>query len=138
MIWNINRSSCASGNGYVPSCSIGSVWPIRKRTFQCVCSTACSDLIFLHGLQERSLRFRGCSVNLIGEDNICKYGSFDKAESAFPCFAFLNDISADNIGWHQVWRNWMRLKGSSRICAKVLMSSVFAKPGTPTSKQMPL
>ena len=33
--------------------------------------------------------------------------------------------------------NWIRLKGSSRIRANVLMSSVFANPGTPTSKQCP-
>src|ERR1051325_6670952 len=33
--------------------------------------------------------------------------------------------------------NWMRLKSRSRISASVLMSSVLARPGTPTSRQWP-
>ena len=33
--------------------------------------------------------------------------------------------------------NWMRLNDRSRICATVLMSSVFARPGTPVIRQCP-
>ena len=33
--------------------------------------------------------------------------------------------------------NWIRLNDRSRICATVLISSVFASPGTPVIRQCP-
>ena len=67
-----------------------------------------------------------------------KTGPLIKRNARFPVFASSSIISVPMISdGIRSGVNCIRLKGSSSIFANVLMSSVFAKPGTPTRRQCP-
>src|SRR5581483_10938386 len=87
----MKRSSCASGSGYVPSCSIGF----------CVARTK-----------------NGKSSGNVLPPAVTLYSCMDCKSAAWVL-------------------GGMRLISRSSISARVLIKSVFARPGTPTSKQWP-
>ncbi len=71
----MKRSTCASGSGYVPSCSIGfCVAKTRNGSFQFVGLVADGDLLFLHGFKQRALHLGGRAVDFVGEDQLAKTG----------------------------------------------------------------
>ncbi len=67
----MNRSSCASGSGYVPSCSIGFCVASTKNGSGSRCVVpAGRDRVLLHRLQQRGLRLRRGAVDLVGEHDV--------------------------------------------------------------------
>ena len=96
------RSSCASGSGYVPSCSIGF----------CVASTMNGGvermrraldrhLAFLHHLEQRGLRLRRRAVDLVGEQQVGEHRPAARGELAGRLVV---ERVAGDVGRHQVGR----------------------------------
>ena len=68
---NRKRSSCASGSGYVPSCSIGfCVATTMKPSPSVVRRAVDRDRALLHRLEQRRLRLRRRAVDLVGEQEL--------------------------------------------------------------------
>ena len=68
---NRKRSSCASGNGYVPSCSIGFCVAITmKPSPSSYVAASIVTRALLHRLEQRGLRLRRRAVDLVGEQQL--------------------------------------------------------------------
>ncbi len=62
------------------------------------------DFIFLHGLEHGRLGFCWRAVDFVSEDDVCEDRAFDELELAPAAHArFLNDVSASDVGGHEVW-----------------------------------
>src|SRR5262245_9178727 len=134
---NMKRSSWASGNGYVPSCSIGFCVAITKNgsgRLYVSCPTvtwrsciACKRAAWVFG-----------GVRLISSASTiwAKIGPLTKRNSRLPELSsrMVVPVMSDGI---RSGVNWMRLNWTSRICAIELTISVLARPGTPTRRQCP-
>jgi hypothetical protein len=84
----MNRSNCASGSGYVPSCSIGF----------CVASTD-RHLALLHRFEQRALDLGGGAVDLVGQDDVGEDRALARVE--LPV-ALAVDLGSDKIGGQEV------------------------------------
>ena len=135
----MNRSSCASGRGYVPSCSIGfcvartkngrSRLNVSLPTVTCFSCIACSRAAWVLG-----------GVRLISSARMMlpKIGPLINRNMRLPVPESSSRISVPVMSdGMRSGVNWMREKSSSSASATVDMSRVFASPGTPTSKQCP-
>src|SRR6516164_3258008 len=59
--------------------------------------------MLLHRLEQRSLRLRWRAINLISEKNVAKDRPLNKGPLTMAsCKVLFNDVSAGNIGWHQI------------------------------------
>ena len=68
---NMKRSSCASGSGYVPSCSIGfCVASTKNGSGSAMPLAADGDLLLLHRFEQRGLRLRRRAVDFVGQDDV--------------------------------------------------------------------
>src|SRR5229473_2098001 len=136
---NMKRSSCASGKGYVPSCSMGfcvaktrngsSNGYVRPPAVtRCSCMAWSSAACVLGG------------VRLISsaKSTLAKTGPGTKRKARRPVVWSSSSTSVPvmSLGIRS-GVNWMRLKVSDSASAKVEMSSVLASPGTPTKRQCP-
>src|SRR5580765_6189703 len=138
-MWNMKRSSWASGSGYVPSSSMGF----------CVANTKNGS----SSVYVRPWIVTRCSC-IASRSADCVFGGVRLISSASTMFAKIGP------GANTIWRrplpgsswmmsvpvmsdgirsgvNWMRLNRSSSTCASVAISSVFARPGTPTIRLLP-
>ena len=129
----MKRSICASGNGYVPSgldrilCGHD-----EERIGNDVRRVADRHLVLLHHLEQRRLHLRRCAVDLVREQFRTRGRGGVERAGVRPV-----DPRAHEVGWHEVGRNWMRLKDPPRTLAAVLMVSVLARPGTPSISRWP-
>ena len=131
----MKRSTCASGNGYVPSVSIGfCVAMTRKGSGTlCVspaivtcrsCITSSSALCTLAGARLISSARSRC-VNT---------GPSEVENS--PVRGLKIRVPTRSAGTRS-GVNWMRLKVPRSVCANVLTVSVLASPGTPSTSRWP-
>ena len=132
----MKRSSCASGSGYVPSCSIGfCVASTRNGSGSGIRRVADRDLALLHHLEQRRLDLRRSAVDLIGQQEVAE----DRAELGVECaLAGPVDARADEVGRHQIGGELdPRERSAEHACAVVLIVRVFARPGTPSIRRWP-
>ena len=96
------------------------------------------DLAFLHRLEQGGLRFRGRAVDFVGQQDIGEDRALDETKHcvcrARPLPSTCVPVMSDGI---RSGVNWIRLKDTSKMSAKVLTISVLARPGTPSSRQCP-
>ncbi len=135
----MKRSSCASGSGYVPSCSIGF----------CVASTKNGD-----GSGCRRPPAVTCRSCIASSSAACVFGGVRLISSASTTFAKTGpgtkrnsrvpeDLSSDSTSVPVMSAgirsgvNWTRLNDRSSASASVRTISVLARPGTPSSRQWP-
>ena len=136
---NMNRSSCASGSGYVPSCSIGfcvastnSGRSRSKRTpftvtwYSCIASSSAAWV------------FGGVRLISSARMMFAKIGPRMNRMTRLPVARSSSMTSAPRMSEGiRSGVNWMRLNRRSTASASFLMMSVFARPGTPRSRQCP-
>ena len=104
MTLKMNRSSCASGSGYVPSISSG-FWVARTKNGASSGEPLASDgdLVLLHRLEQARLGLRGGPVDLVGEDEVREDRPGLELED--PLAVLLDeDVRARDVGRHQVRR----------------------------------
>ena len=96
------RSSCASGSGNVPSCSIGFCVAItRNSARQRIGLAADGDLALAHRLEQRRLHLRRRAVDLVGEQHRME----DRAGLEFEAAVLrAPDLGAGEVGRQQVGR----------------------------------
>ena len=96
-------------------------------------------LPFLHRFQQGRLRFRRRAVDFVGQDDVVKQRPLDEAELAFAGLAILlQHVGPGDVGGHQVGGELDAARRSSTAHrASVLIISVLASPGTPSSRQCP-
>ena len=102
----MKRSSCASGSGYVPSCSIGfCVASTKNGSGSAVRRAGGGDGVLLHRLQQRRLRLRWRAVDLVGEHDVAEDRAFRELEYA-PAgrVILLEQLGAGDVARHQVRR----------------------------------
>ncbi len=95
------------------------------------------DFPFLHRLQQCRLGFGGRPVDFVRQEHICKHRPCTNRNSRrppSPSSSTFVPVMSEGI---RSGVNWIRLNCTSRIRAMVLTTSVFARPGTPTSRQCP-
>ncbi len=97
-----NRSSCASGSGYVPSYSIGFCVAHTKNG----CGSACVvpsivTLPLFHRFEERGLRLRRRAIDLVGEQQVREDGALAQRERRA---ALIEHRRSDDVGRHQIRR----------------------------------
>ena len=120
-IWNMKRSSCASGSGYVPSCSIGfCVAKTKNGGSQRVRACPDGDALLLHRLQQRGLRLRRRAVDLVGEHDVREDRARQNTNAAAPVagssWMMSVPVMSDGI---RSGVNWMRENVRSSACASV-------------------
>ena len=97
-----NRSSCASGSGYVPSYSIGFCVASTRNGGSSRCVVALDrHLALLHRLEQRGLRLRRGAVDLVGEQEVGEDRAGAEDELGRP---LVEDLRAGDVGGHQVRR----------------------------------
>ena len=102
----MKRSSCASGSGYVPSCSIGFCVASTKNGSGSVCvCPADRHRALLHRLQQRRLRLRRGAVDLVGQHDVRE----DRARArtgrrGARSRVLLQHLGAGDVARHQVGR----------------------------------
>ena len=100
----MKRSSCASGSGQVPSCSIGFwVATTTKRIVELAGLAKHRHLPLGHRLQQRALGARRGAVDFVGQQQLREKRASHEAQFA-AAFGFLQQFRAQNIGGHQVRR----------------------------------
>ena len=98
----MKRSSCASGSGYVPSCSMGFCVAMTKNGSGRRCVVlAGRHLAFLHRFEQSGLGFRRRAVDLVGEDDVGEDRAVDEAELA-PAAALVQHHRAGDVRRHQI------------------------------------
>ncbi len=102
----MKRSSCASGSGYVPSCSIGfCVASTKNGSGSWYVVPAGGDLVLLHRLEQRGLRLRRRAVDFVGEDHVREDRPRQEHEPPPARLGVvLQDVGAGDVGRHQVGR----------------------------------
>src|SRR5437763_7782964 len=135
----MKRSSCASGRGYVPSCSIGFwvastkkgdgkewVWPAAVTWCSCI---ACSSAACVLG----GVRFTSSASTMFANT-----GPRTKRKLRLPVLWSSSMISVPVISeGMRSGVNWMRENLRSSVCATVCTIRVLASPGTPKSSACP-
>src|SRR5690606_9733168 len=133
------RSSCASGSGYVPSCSIGfcvaSTKNGRGSGIVCPAAVTCRSCI----ASSSAACVRG-GVRLISSARtmFAKIGPFTNRKRRAPVAASSSRISVPvmSLGTRS-GVNWIRRNSSAIASAIERIMSVLARPGTPTSSAWP-
>src|SRR5213595_3573238 len=135
----MKRSSCASGRGYVPSCSIGFwvastkngagrgwVWPAAVTWCSCI---AWSSAAWVLG----GVRFTSSASTIFANT-----GPRTNRNARFPVAWSSSMISVPvmSVGMRS-GVNWMRENLRSSVCATVCTIRVLASPGTPKSSACP-
>ena len=94
--------------------------------------------MLLHRLEQRRLRLGRRAVDFVGEHDV---GEDRPGANTMPRRPVLGSswmmsvpVMSEGI---RSGVNWMRLNESSSTCASVAISSVLARPGTPTMRQLP-
>src|SRR6476659_1173581 len=133
------RSSCASGSGYVPSCSIGFcvartktgsgsgiVWPLALTLGSCIAS---SSAACVRG---------GARLISSAKTMLANTGPCTKRKLRAPLAESSSRISVPvmSLGTRS-GVNWIRWKSRCTASASERTMSVFARPGTPTSSACP-
>src|SRR5215471_12931806 len=135
----MKRSSCASGNGYVPSCSIGfsvaSTNRGRSRSYRtpptvtwysCIASSSAACVRGgVRLISSARMMFANTGPRM---NRTCRFPV--SASSSMTSVPRMSDGIRSGV-------NWIRLNLRLTASASVLMSSVFARPGTPRSRQCP-
>ena len=99
---SMKRSICASGSGYVPSCSIGfCVAMTMNGDGQGIGLVADGDLTLLHRLEQRALHLGRRAVDLVGEHEVREDGAELRGELAL---LLVVDDRADDVGGQEVRR----------------------------------
>ena len=133
----MNRSSCASGSGNVPSCSIGFCVAItRNGAGSGVRDAVDRDLPLGHRLEQRRLRLRRRPVDLVDEQDVGE----DRAGAELEVARLLVvDREPGDVGRLQVGRALdARSRSRPRSSAAIARASmVFAVPGTSSSRTWP-
>ena len=93
--------------------------------------------MLLHGFEERGLRFWRRAVDFIGENHVSEERPFRNMKSSAGFRVVLQDVGAGDVPRHQVGRELDPLEGEVQNADTVHTSNVFAKPGTPRSRQWP-
>ena len=135
---NMNRSSCASGSGYVPSCSIGFCVAIVKNGFgQRVGRLAGRHFAFLHGLQQRGLRLRRRAVDFVGQQDVREDRPFDEPERPPPVGVFFEHVRAGDVRGHQVGRELNPLELQVENLGQRADDERLGQPGHADQQAMP-
>ena len=136
-ILNKNRSSCASGSGYVPSCSIGfcvastrngssSLWLSVPTVTVCSCiASSKADCVFGVARLISSASTR-----------LAKIGPFSNRKLLLPSSFTIMLVPVTSLGIRS-GVNWIRLKDSASTLLIVRTSIVFPSPGMPSSSTFP-
>ena len=59
---------------------------------------------FLHGFQQGRLSFRSCTIDFIGQANLCENRTFLEFERASAVVTFHDHVCSKDIGGHQIGR----------------------------------
>src|SRR6185369_9284087 len=105
MMWNMNRSSCASGSGYVPSSSIGfwvaKTWNGSSSVYVLPCTvTRCSCI----ASRSADCVFGGVRLISSARTMFAKIGPGANTICRRPVVASLHQVRAGDVGRHQVGR----------------------------------
>ncbi len=99
----MNRSSWASGSGYVPSCSMGfCVASTRERLVKRKGFADHGHVVFLHRLEHRRLSFRWCPVDLVGQHDVREDRPVHELELPLAAGHVLKNIRTGDVHRHQV------------------------------------
>ena len=97
------------------------------------------DGVLLHRLEQRRLRLRRGAVDFVRQDHLRKDRPLLEDELA-PCpvagSSWMISVPVMSAGIRS-GVNWMRRKLRSMQCASERIIAVFARPGTPSSRQWP-
>ena len=93
-------------------------------------------VLFLHGLQERRLRARTCTVDLVGHEQLRKHGSAEKSKKAAAGVALFENFRSDDVGRHQVGSELDSLPVKSENDAERFDESRLGKTGHTDKKAM--
>ncbi len=136
----MNRSSCASGSGYVPSCSIGFCVASTKNGSgrRCVWPAAVTAYALCIAWSRAACVFGGARLISSARTTLPKIGPFANLKKRFPVAwsSSSSSVPVMSLGIRS-GVNCTREKLRSSACATVCTSSVFASPGTPTSSTCP-
>ena len=136
---NINRSSCASGNGYVPSCSIGFCVANTKNGFGSACVYP-PTVTWPSCIASRRAACVLGGVLLISSARItfAKTGPFTKCRFLVPvCLSsWITSLPVTSLGIKS-GVNWIRENPRESVLATVEIMRVFARPGTPSTSVWP-
>ena len=102
----MKRSNCASGSGYVPSCSIGILrGGHQERLLQRIGLAAHGDVPLGHRLQQRRLRLRRRAVDFVGQHEVGEHRTGPKRHRRpLAVLAAAEQLVAGHVGGHQVGR----------------------------------
>src|SRR5690349_1329365 len=135
----MKRSSCASGRGYVPSCSIGFCVASTKKGSGSTCVvpaavTACSCI----ACSSAAWVFGGARLISSASTMFANTGPCTNLKKRRPLewSSSSSSVPVMSLGIKS-GVNCTREKLRSSACATVCTSSVFARPGTPTSSTCP-
>ena len=128
---NINRSSCASGSGYVPSCSIGFCVANTKNGgssgLVCPSMVTCRSCI---ASSSADCVLAGARLISSHRSTCAKTGPGWKRKP--PCAGWKTLVPVTSAGIRS-GVNWMRLYVPPNTVASVRASIVLATPGGPSS-----
>ena len=95
-----------------------------ERARQVVGVSGDRDMMFLHALQQSGLGSRTGAVDLIRHQQLREDRAFDKTEMAFALRILIQNFTAKNIRWHEIWRKLNALGLQTQN-----MAQRFDKPG---------
>ena len=132
---NMKRSSCASGSGYVPSCSIGFCVASTKNGFgNSYVRPATVTLRSCIACSSAACVFGGARLISSASTMFANTGPGAKRNARLPVpgSSSINSVPVMSLGIRS-GVNCTRENVRSRARETVCTSSVFASPGTPTS-----
>ena len=135
---NMNRSICASGKGYVPSCSIGfCVARTKNGSFSFrdtpITVTVCSCIASSSALCVFGVARLISSAKIM----LLKIGPGWKLNVEFPLSSFTMMFVPVTSAGIRSGVNWMRENGRLKTRPSVRTRRVFPTPGTPSSSTFP-
>src|ERR1700757_1930144 len=95
------------------------------------------DAALLHRLQQRRLRARARSVDLVRHQELAKDGTRDETERAPPAVAFFEHLGAENVRGHQIGRALDALIVEPEDRAQTLDQSSLGETGDTDQQRMP-
>jgi hypothetical protein len=95
------------------------------------------DLVLLHRLEQRGLGLGRRAVDLVGQDDVGEDRARTNLNSRRPVAGLLEHLGAGDVAGHQVGRELDAVERQVEDPPASLISSVLARPGTPTSRQWP-
>ena len=123
----MNRSTWASGSGYVPSDSIGFwVAMTRNGSGSAMRLAADRDLALLHRLEQRALHLRRRAVDLVGQHEVREHRPERDLELAE---LLVEDPRADDVGGNEVGRELDALELAADRLGERLHGHGLGEPG---------